>query len=354
METIKYTYALFNSSDVYSLFIVDTKGNNYGWGIKSNGSTSLVLISDILNNQSIWFLSLNASDPDLVYLPSHEEKPGVNIRNLPWYNATIKADAPIFSPVSYILLEQYTPIVTLTAPIYNSSRELIGIVGSNIGIIPWKTFLHNQVLPYHSAKIFIVDREGILYVDSNPGIDPSINLNGTFNATNNVTSAPENINALNSTDPFIAAASRVLGIGRGTIPDFDSDRTMRKRIHGVTYFIFMSELNILNMNLIVVMGVPEKEFTGKIDQSRKLTIAITCAATILGALRYIPWHVMRKVTKINPARRWSLGSTGSSRGSSKRTSICAEGVSLALTGTLPNSAPSSPLGQKSFHVKLEA
>lgn len=108
----------------------------------------------------------------------------------PWYQATIEAQAPTWSPI-YISADLGILQITLAIPIYDPNGELRGVLGINLILAQISEFLQKLEIS-QSGEAFIIEKNGDLVASSTPEA-PFITVNNE----------PQRLNAMNSQEPAI-------------------------------------------------------------------------------------------------------------------------------------------------------
>jgi hypothetical protein len=109
----------------------------------------------------------------------------------PWYYETFQANRPVWTKVYAWNIKQGIFAVSVNQPIYGKKKEIIGVIGTDLLLSSISVFL-SQIEISPSAKIFVIERDGLLIASSNK--------ENMFAITNDKS---DRLNILQSQDPLV-------------------------------------------------------------------------------------------------------------------------------------------------------
>ena len=219
-------------------------------------------------------------------------------RSRDWYKAAVAAEKPTWSPFYRSVLSQQIE-VSASAPVYSQAGKLLGVFYSELTLSAITDFLKNLEIS-DSGQAFILDPSGKI-VASSLGLPFDISPEGK----------PQKLEAIASNNPLIRATAAKL------LQQFGSF----KQIQDEASFVLdkNKERKIVQVNLlhdgrdldwIIVVVVPAKDFMGQINANIRNTIGLCFAALIVAILLGIGtarW-IIRPILRLNAsAKKLSQG-----------------------------------------------
>ncbi|MGB3199362.1 MAG: EAL domain-containing protein, partial [Nodosilinea sp.] len=255
-------------SRIDSVFWGQANGEFVGHTVLGRQAHQLMRGGPSLDNQ-IQFLEVDAATGQPVELV--QSTPDWNTLTRPWYQAAVQAKGPVWGEIfSYYAL----PVLALSAsrPVYDDSGRLLGVLGNNVFLSHISRFLQEMPIS-ENGQAFIMERSGLLVATSTEA-NPYELIDGR----------PQRFYAVKSADPLIqASAQRLLNQsgddGSRIEPQQTEFELDRKR-----QFMQVSTLNdAYGLDWLIVVIIPETDFTAQIEASRYNTLAL-CALALLGAI----------------------------------------------------------------------
>ena len=202
-----------------------------------------------------------------------KEKPNYDARTRDWYKAAVQAGGPTWSAIDTSALGDRLDL-SAVYPFYDRTGSLQGVFLTDISLGQISEFLHNFTVG-KSGKIFIVERNGLLVASS------TISKPSRVNASGNT----ERLHAEKISDSLIQKTTQYLFQQLGNLNKIDTPQQMEFLLNGKKQFLqvapFRDELGILDWLVVVV--VPESDFTAEIDAHNQTTILL-CIVTLIVAI----------------------------------------------------------------------
>jgi signal transduction histidine kinase len=147
--------------------------------------------------------------------------------------------------------------------------------------------------PSSSAIVFILERDGLLVANSTEA--------KTYSIQNN---EPQRINGLQSSNPVIRAATQQLIQKFGDLKQIRDGQDLKLRLNHQTSFVQVTPWqDRYGLDWLVVVAIPESDFTQQINQNAKTTILLCVIAlvitTYLGSFQ-VRW-IARSIHRLNRA-----------------------------------------------------
>ncbi|OCR00340.1 hybrid sensor histidine kinase/response regulator [Oscillatoriales cyanobacterium USR001] len=215
-------------------------------------------------------------------------------RTRPWYKTTQKAGKPTWTSQPY--LSQLTKLATisLSLPIYDNNRVLLGIQNSNFRIGKIYTFL-SELKVGQTGQTFIIDRAGNLIASSTIEkpyiIDPK-------------QKDLQQIPAVKSESSVISATAQAILDRFGNFNAITQSQQLDFMLANQNYFVQVSAIkDERGIDWLSVIVVPESDFMAQINANTRTTILLCLGAlglaTILGI--YTSLWITRPILKLQKA-----------------------------------------------------
>ncbi|WP_293128987.1 ATP-binding protein [Microcoleus sp. bin38.metabat.b11b12b14.051] len=190
----------------------------------------------------------------------------------PWYKAAASAGKSTWSEI-FIVGGKTDLVINGNRPIYDpSTKELLGVFAVNLNIKKIGDFL-NTIKISKSAKIFIVERSGLLVANSGPE-HPYISIDQQFNR----------LKPIYSRDPAISATGRYLTERFGDFAQIKDVERLKFEIDGKRQLIkVVAYRDDFGLDWLIAIVIPESDFMAEIDANNRTTIML-CTAASLGAI----------------------------------------------------------------------
>lgn len=198
-------------------------------------------------------------------------------RTRPWYKTAQKAGKPTWTSQPYLSQLSKLATISLSQPIYDNNRVLLGIQNSNFRIGKIYTFL-NQLKVGQTGQTFIIDRSGNLIVSSTIEKPYIIDANKKD---------LQPIPAVNSESSVISATAQAILDRFGTFDAIAQSQQLDFMLANQHHFVQVSAIkDERGIDWLSVVVVPESDFMAQIDANTHTTILLCLGAlglaTILG------------------------------------------------------------------------
>ncbi len=201
------------------------------------------------------------------------EKPNYDARNRDWYKAAVKAGGPTWSAIDTSALGDRLNL-SAVYPFYDTTGGLQGVFLTDLSLGQISEFLHSFNVG-KSGKTFIMERSGLLVASSTIDKPFQVVANGKT----------ERLRADQISDYLTQKTTQYLFEQFGNLNKIDTPQQMEFLLNGQKQFLqavpFRDELGILDWLVIVV--VPESDFTAEIDANTNTTILL-CIVTLIVAI----------------------------------------------------------------------
>jgi PAS domain S-box-containing protein len=190
----------------------------------------------------------------------------------PWYQAAKAAGKSTWSKI-FTVGNNTDLVINGNRPIYNeTTKELLGVFSVNLNIRKIAKFL-DSIKTSKSAKIFIIERSGLLVANSGPE-NPYILSNQQFNRLKSTASPNATIRAtgLFLTDRF------------GDFSQINDVQQLEFEIDGKCQLLkVVPYRDNFGLDWLIAIVIPEADFMAEID-ANNLTTIILCATALTGAI----------------------------------------------------------------------
>jgi PAS domain S-box-containing protein len=175
-------------------------------------------------------------------------------------------------PYQWDATPQYISI-SATNPIYNSKKQLVGVVAVDLLLSNMSDFLR-QLKISQSGQIFIIDREGLMVASSSQE-QPFVLQQGKA----------QRFSIFQSKEPLVAASARYWQQKLGSLPAVSKPENAQFIWQGNQVFTHISPWrDRFGIDWLVVVVVPESDFTAQLAANRRTTILLTLVALLLAIL----------------------------------------------------------------------
>ncbi|TAG87123.1 MAG: HAMP domain-containing protein [Oscillatoriales cyanobacterium] len=204
------------------------------------------------------------------------------------YKQAIRSRKPIWSKITN--WEGFPEILSIASgyPIYNN-KSLQGVLVVDIRLSQISDYLR-KIAVSSSGKIFIVERDGMLVASSSQ--------EHPFKITNK---KAERINAVNSSDILIKSTATYLNKIFGSFREITENHNLQFTEKGRRQFVRTAPWqDEFGLDWLVVVVVPESDFTEQINANTRTTVLL-CAGALLLAVYLGFWtsgHIVQSIFTI--------------------------------------------------------
>jgi signal transduction histidine kinase/DNA-binding response OmpR family regulator len=190
-----------------------------------------------------------------------------------WYADAIKAGRPVWSDIYQ--WDDRPDIISISSsyPLYNSSRQPIGVIGNDLKLSGISDFLRNlKISP--SGKIFIIEQNGLLVATSSS--EKPFNINN---------GEAKRLNVSNSKDSQIYSTAVYLIQKFGSFKSINRNQNIRFKVNDKEQFIHIQPWkDKYGLSWLVVTTIPESDFMATIDANTQTTILLCILALFIAII----------------------------------------------------------------------
>jgi len=200
-----------------------------------------------------------------------------------WYVQTAKAGKPIWSQIYTAEGFETYVAASANAPIYDKNHKLLGVLGIDLLISDISKFLQ-QIRLSPSSQTFILERDGHL-VASSGRQSILFEKNDKF----------ERHTIFNSPDPLIRSIAQEMQEKSNVLLSIHSAQNFTLFINNQHQYVQVTPwTDEYGLDWLVVVAVPESDFTAQIDANTRTTILLCLGA--LMAVTLLGFHTSRWIT----------------------------------------------------------
>ncbi|MGD2183062.1 adenylate/guanylate cyclase domain-containing protein [Lusitaniella coriacea] len=262
-RTGEYFWHQMRAFDVSYISFGNTRGEFIGIERLNNGN---LLINEVSARVGLGKLHIYASDNQgrrLQLLEVKDWEPRLEA----WYTQPLKEGKPLWSDIYQ--WEDKPEVLSISAsyPIYGEDQQEIGVLSIDRVLSQISDTLRD-LRTSSSGKIFIVERNGLLVASST-----------TEKPFQVVEGEATRLNALQSQDSVVRSTTEYLRDRFGSLEEIDRQKMMAFKLEGQRQFLqVMPYRDRLGLDWLVVVVVPESDFTARINANTRTTIALCLAA----------------------------------------------------------------------------
>ena len=199
-------------------------------------------------------------------------------RSRPWYQTAVQKRQASWSEI-YQTFELPSLIISASLPLYNTSGDVLGVVGADLDLEDISHFLASlEISP--SGQAFIVERSGQLVASS---------ASETPYRFNERLRQPQRLFAIESTDRLIQSAARHLNQQFGSLDSILGEQQLDFYLSGQRQFLRVLPFrDRRGIDWLIVVVVPESDFIAQIYAQRRTTIVL-CTLALLGTIALGLW-----------------------------------------------------------------
>ncbi|MBD1875694.1 EAL domain-containing protein [Nodosilinea sp. FACHB-131] len=217
--------------------------------------------------------------------------PNWNTQTRPWYRAAVQAHGPTWGE---IFPYHAYPVLAISAsrPVYSDGGKLLGVLANNFFLTHISHFLQEISISKH-GQAFIMERSGLLIATSNDAKSYTV-----------VDGRPQRVYSVISPDPRIRASARLLlNQSGGAWGSIQPQQTEFWLDHERQFMQVDTLQDDYGLDWLIVVIMPEADFMGAIETSRRNTIAL-CTLALAGAIAsglYTSRWITRPLTAFSSA-----------------------------------------------------
>ncbi|MEG4505488.1 ATP-binding protein [Microcoleus sp. F6_B4] len=196
-------------------------------------------------------------------------------RTRPWYLAALKAGKPIWTSRPYLSKTYKLITISLSQPIYDKNRVLLGVENNNFRISKIHSFL-KQLKVGQTGQTFIIDRSGNLIASSTIAQPYIID-----HQKNNLQQIP----AVKSESSVIRATAQAVLDRFGNFNSISQSQQLDFMLENQRQFVQVSNIkDERGIDWLSIIVVPESDFMAQINANTRSTILLCLGALVLATV----------------------------------------------------------------------
>lgn len=252
-----------HSNSIYSFSYSTANGEYYGARRNENGVVEIMRNNAETGGNS-WYYSVNEdlTAGDLVVQAGKFDP-----RTRTWYKAAVEAGGPVFSPLyKHLFMDDLT--VSAAWPVYNESRNLDGVLGTDMLLSDIGSFLKNAVEEHNGIAIIIEKESNYLVANSMDVANFAVLQDGTLEryALEDI----DNTDIQNAYEQY----------------KIDSATEMIYKGENDNFFVNTREIHMNGIEWIVISAIPHSIFMTDVMNSMRWAALIATLSLLLSALIY--------------------------------------------------------------------
>ncbi|HAX76308.1 MAG TPA: histidine kinase [Cyanobacteria bacterium UBA11372] len=290
----EYFLKQFPAFPLLTLTVFGTaQGETYGIR-RFKGNEILLKYSDATTNYAQIYFTRNSKGE----IELKNSIPNFDPRKRPWYQAAIKAGKHTWTPIFADIVGE-SLIISAVQPYYNKSRQLKGVLSSSFLLVYVNEFLQSLKIG-KTGQVFIMENSGeLVSTSSNAPVyvvkgKQFERIKATDSDNHSIRAAAEYLSNLLPTkltqkNPF-PLKNREFTVARLThkqvflLQNKDS-QLLEVRLNGEDKFLYVTSLKkTFDLDWLIVVIVPQSDFTAQIDANTRTTILLTIVALIVAIL----------------------------------------------------------------------
>ncbi len=223
-----------------------------------------------------------------------DREPNYDPRKRQWYKTAIQERDMGWSDI-YSFFPQFTLGISLTVPLYDDNNNLLGVIGSDIGLSDINRFL-KDVKPLEAGESFVVDENNRLIASSY--------TRDIFEDTSNLTDGDEPVRSLLNEvrDPLLRASGRALNEHHRELSEVHEYRENYTFFYeGERYFVYFHPLeNEMELDWLIGVILPESAFAEDIQKNLRTTVFLCLFAlgVAIVASIYTSLFIRNQITQL--------------------------------------------------------
>jgi methyl-accepting chemotaxis protein len=183
------------------------------------------------------------------------------------FTDAVKAGKPVWAKIYYWTDKPDIVSISCSYPVYDKSRNLVGVIGTELFLPQLNTFLQNlKVTP--SGKIFILERDGLVVATSTS--EKSYRMKE---------GKPERLNVVELQDPLIRATGQHLKDRFGNFSQIRESQQLKFTLNNESKFVkVLPWKDELGLDWLIVVVVPESDFMGQINDNTRISMLLCLLA----------------------------------------------------------------------------
>lgn len=200
-----------------------------------------------------------------------------------WYTDAVAAQKPIWTSIYFWSDDKFLAISS-SHPVFDDRQQLIGVMGIDYLLDRISKFL-SELRPSPSATVFILERDGLLVANSTS--------DQTYTVVND---QPRRVKGVESSNLLIRAATQQLIEQFSDLKQIQDLQKLKVTINNQVSFVRVNPWrDRYGLDWLVVVAVPESDFTGQIHQNARTTVLLCAIVLVITA--YLGWITARWIAR---------------------------------------------------------
>uniref|UniRef100_B8HQZ5 Diguanylate cyclase/phosphodiesterase with extracellular sensor n=1 Tax=Cyanothece sp. (strain PCC 7425 / ATCC 29141) TaxID=395961 RepID=B8HQZ5_CYAP4 len=251
-------------------------GNSQGHYIGASRSLNDESLRVVLSNPSTnHALTTYATDSQGKLKKVLSTVPRFDARLRPWYQSGAGSQQPVWYPI-YEYFSHPSLGIGVAYPVRTSSGELQGVLTADLELQQISQFLHSLTIG-KTGKAFIIEPNGLLVASSAPEVPYNISKGKL-----------KRLEAIASSNPLIQTAAQYLKAHFDDLSQIQTSQQLQFDQKGERYFLQVLPYREWGLNFLIVVVVPETDFTATSQENTQLTIML-CLVALLAAIALSTW-----------------------------------------------------------------
>ncbi|MBW4580774.1 MAG: PAS domain S-box protein [Tildeniella nuda ZEHNDER 1965/U140] len=202
------------------------------------------------------------------------ERQQYDARDRPFFQRAVVVGQPTWTPVYVYLPASLGLGIAASYPLYNQAHQLEGVLASDLTLVALNQYLKNLKIGAHGT-VFIIERSGLLIASSTPETPFFTRVDRT---------QPHRLPAIESKEPLIRLTAQHLVSQFGAFTKIDTTRQLHFKAANKRQFLQVTPFrDRFGLDWLVVVTVPESDFTGFSDANTQTAILLSAGA-LFGAI----------------------------------------------------------------------
>jgi PAS domain S-box-containing protein len=192
----------------------------------------------------------------------------------PFYRQALKSGKPTWAPIYLYVPSSQGLGLAASYPLYDQQRQLQGVLASDLSLVSISQYLRKLKIGSRGMA-FIMERSGLLVASST--------TEEAF-VTNTDRTRYRRLQAFDSREPMIRLAATHLVTRYGALDHVTAALQCQFEAEGTRQFLQVTPVrDHMGLDWLLVVTVPESDFTGQMDANTHATILLSVGA-LLGAI----------------------------------------------------------------------
>ncbi|MGJ3251720.1 MAG: PAS domain S-box protein [Elainellaceae cyanobacterium] len=232
------------------------------------------VVLDILEQSPMRSLNMWQVDNQGNRLLLTKTSPNYDPRQRPWYTVAVEAGKPVWTDI-YSYFTNQRLAISANQPIYDENGTLLGVASADLTLSQISEFLRDLKIG-KTGQTFIIERSGLLIATSTAE-KPFRQVDGS--------DEQERVSAVDSQNMLTGATAAYLVEKFGDFTHISDPQQLDFELDGNQQFLrVMPFRDGRGINWLIVVVVPESDFTAKIDANTRTTVILCLIALMVASV----------------------------------------------------------------------